>query len=102
MRNSLLLNKNCLKAILLSSALAVLAFTGCSNVSGTAENRNLSGNRVAAYLERNQENLLSDPALFIRDVNSAKSELPMLAPGLSSNPRPTGQPYDLNADAYEQ
>jgi hypothetical protein len=56
MRNSFLLNKDCLNAILLSSALAVLAFTGCSSASGTAENRNLTGNRVGAYHEQNQEN----------------------------------------------
>jgi hypothetical protein len=59
MRNSSLLNKGYLKAILLSSAFAVLAFTGCSSVSGTAENRNLTGNGVAAYLEQNQENFQS-------------------------------------------
>jgi hypothetical protein len=32
--------------------LSLLAFTGCANLGGTAENQNLRTNRVAAYMEQ--------------------------------------------------
>ncbi|HYY28077.1 MAG TPA: hypothetical protein VE860_09050 [Chthoniobacterales bacterium] len=68
--------------LLMVPVICSMAFAACSDVDDTAGVRN--------------------PALFTRAVNSTKSNLPMPAPGLSSNPRPPGEPYDLHADALEQ
>jgi hypothetical protein len=69
-------------ALLIVPVTCLMAFAACANVDGTPGVRN--------------------PAFFIRDVNSTKSTPPMPAPGLASNPRPPGEPYDLHADAYGQ
>ena len=68
--------------LLMVPVICSMAFAACANVDGTPGMRNT--------------------ALFIRHVNSTKSTPPMLAPGLASNPRPLGEPYDLHAAAYEQ
>jgi hypothetical protein len=68
--------------LLMAPVICSMAFAACSDVDGTAGMRNT--------------------ALFIRDVNSTKRKLPMPAPGLSSNPRPPAEPYDLHAAAYDR
>jgi len=63
MKNPILINKkNYLRAILLVPVMCVVAFTGCSSISGTAANRTATTNRVTAYLEHKQENANIQPA----------------------------------------
>jgi hypothetical protein len=62
MQNPILINqKNYLRAILLVPVMGVVAFTGCSSISGTAANGTATTNRVAAYLENKVENASIQP-----------------------------------------
>jgi hypothetical protein len=63
MQNPILIDKkNYLRAILLVPVMGVVAFTGCSSISGTASNRTATTNPVSAYLENKQENANIQPA----------------------------------------
>jgi hypothetical protein len=63
MTNPILIKKkNYLRAILLVPVMCVVAFTGCSSISGTAANRTATTDRATAYLENKQENANIQPA----------------------------------------
>jgi uncharacterized membrane protein YebE (DUF533 family) len=51
----LLNNKSYLRVAAILPMLGLLAFTGCANLAGTADNQNQRTNRVATYMEQSQE-----------------------------------------------
>lgn len=51
----LLNNKSYLRVAAILPILSLLAFAGCANLAGTADNQNQRTNRVAAYMEQSPE-----------------------------------------------
>lgn len=56
----LLNNKSYLRVAAILPTLGLVAFTGCANLGGTAENQNQHTNRVAAFMEQSHEQVPAD------------------------------------------
>jgi hypothetical protein len=63
MKNPRLISaKQCVSALTISSALCLLAFSGCSSIEGAADNRGVTTSLLMGHPEHGQEKPSNQPA----------------------------------------